>query len=76
MSEQTRRWRFLSDHANLIVYHDGAKIAQFVASTFETADEAVAEALRSHELCREVAAETAPAESTSKPEKPARAAHK
>ncbi len=69
MAEQTRRWRFASDHASLIVYHEGAKIAEFVGGAFATADAGVAEALRGHELCREVEAETAP-----KPEKPARAA--
>jgi hypothetical protein len=74
MSEQTWSWRFASDHASLIVYHDGAKVAQFVGGAFETADPAVAEALRSHELCREIAVEPAPAEAMPKAEKPARAA--
>lgn len=81
MAEQTRRWRFASDHASLIVYHEGAKIAEFVGGAFATADAGVAEALRDHELCRELAAEAAPPASSTetpavppKPERPARAA--
>jgi hypothetical protein len=48
MSElpQVTRWRFQSDFAGLIVYHEGHKIAHFVGGEFETNDRAVAYALR------------------------------
>ena len=54
------RFRFESDHANLIVYHAGEKIAHFADGKFETKDRAVAEVLRSDGLCREVHAAPTP----------------
>ena len=58
MSEQPQisRWRFESEHAGLIVYHEGQRIAQFAGGVFETEDAAIAAALRGFgEYCREVA---------------------
>ncbi|MBK9709717.1 MAG: hypothetical protein IPO81_00020 [Kouleothrix sp.] len=59
MSEhaQVVRWRFESEHASLIVYHEGQRIAQFAGGVFETADGEIAAALRGFgAYCREVAA--------------------
>ena len=77
MSEQPQqtRWRFESDHAALIVYHKGEKIAQFAGGEFETDEQTVAEALRGHdELCREV--EIAPIPIVIENPQPAKKAHK
>ena len=59
MAEQAQagRWRFESEHASLIVYHEGQRIAQFSGGVFETADGEIAAALRGFgAYCREVAA--------------------
>ncbi len=66
MSEhaQAGRWRFASEHAGLIVYHEGQRIAQFAGGVFETADAEVAAALRGFgAYCREVAGGPLPAPS-------------
>ena len=58
MSEQQQvsRWRFESEHAGLIVYHAGQRIAQFAGGAFETEDAAIAAALRGFgDYCHEVA---------------------
>ena len=57
MSEQIQmtRWRFQSDFAGLIVYHESHKIAHFAGGEFETDDRTVAEALRGFDsYCHEV----------------------
>lgn len=80
MSEQLQqtRWRFESDHAALIVYHRGEKIAHFAGGAFETEDQTVAEALRGHgELCHEVAIAPIPIViENPQPAQPAKKAHK
>jgi hypothetical protein len=58
MSQQAQvtRWRFQSDFAGLVVYHEGHKIAHFMGGEFETSDRAVADALRGFDTyCYEVA---------------------
>ena len=85
MSElpQVTRWRFQSDFAGLVVYHEGHKIAHFAGGEFETDDRAVAEALRGFDVyCTEVAIPPIPivihnaepaAGPAARPAKPARA---
>ena len=45
---------FASEHASLIVYRKGKKVAMFAGGRFETSDASVIEALRGSELVREV----------------------
>jgi len=45
---------FTSDHAALVVYADGQKVAQFASSFFATGRPEIIAALRACELCREV----------------------
>lgn len=53
---QVTRWRFQSEHAGLVVYHEGHRIACFVGGEFETDDRHVAAALRGFDAyCSEVA---------------------
>jgi hypothetical protein len=80
MSEraQESRWHFQSEHAGLVVYHQGQKIAQFAGGEFETDDRTVAEALRGFDVyCSEVAIPPIPvvihnAEPATQPVKPAK----
>ena len=63
MSEQPQvsRWRFESEHAGLIVYHEGQRIAQFAEGVFETEDAVIAAALRGFDAyCREIVATPIP----------------
>ncbi|KPV49009.1 hypothetical protein SE17_35025 [Kouleothrix aurantiaca] len=45
---------FESEHASLIVYRKGKKVAMFVGGRFATSDASAIEALRGSELVREV----------------------
>ena len=46
--------RFASDHASLILYAGGKKVAVFSLGAYETDDPKVIAVLRGHELVREV----------------------
>lgn len=55
-AEQAPAVVFTSDHASLIVYRKGRRIAAFDGGRFETRDPAAIAALRASALVREVAA--------------------
>ena len=58
-------YHFESDHGNLIVYHQGEKIAHFSSGKFQTKDRAVAEVLRdAAEWCHEVVTAAAGADAS------------
>lgn len=49
----TSEAHFVSEHAALIVYHDGVKVARFTGGRFSTDEPALVSILRACPLCHE-----------------------